>query len=69
VTLSNRHFLVVLGISSPMGVGEYLHNIYIIIYIYTHSFLGMFIMVPGAIFACCCLILRGTLCALEGSQI
>ena len=29
----------------------------------------MFIMVPGAIFACCCLILRGTLCALEGSQI
>ena len=38
VTLSNRHFLVVLGISSPMGVGEYLHNIYIIIYIYTFFF-------------------------------
>ena len=29
VTLSDRHFLVVLAISSPMGVGEYLHNIYI----------------------------------------
>ena len=38
VTLSNRHFLVVLGISSPMGVGEYLHNINIIIYIYIYTF-------------------------------
>ena len=67
VTLSHRHFLVVLGISSPMG--RWVSPLYIYIYIHI-LFLGCSSWYQEPYLHVAVLsVLRGTLCALEGSQI